>query len=119
MIANDLLFSPQTAYALKQVANDPTILKFSTSRKLPPSWTVLSQLTRLSESDFRDALDRGLITEQTTIRDARAISRTYKDKDGTGTIGVLPFKSISSHLPKVNCAIGRSAIEAAPQIAFA
>ena len=87
MVDQDLIFTIQTADKLMKVAGHPAIANYATSRNLPPSWTVLSQLTSLSEADFTDAQERGLVTPDTTIRDARAVTRSYKDKGGTGAIG--------------------------------
>lgn len=86
MVSDDLPFTTNTARCLMAVAKHPSISNQTSSFVLPPSWAVLSELTKLSETDFADAQQRGLISPKTTARDARAISTAYHTPAG-GTVG--------------------------------
>ena len=50
--------------------------------ELPSSWTTLAKLTSLSDFDFKDAYQRGLITAEISREKAIAISRSYKTPAG-------------------------------------
>ncbi len=50
--------------------------------ELPPSWTTLAKLTSLSDDDFKDAHERGLITVEMSKEKAIAIGRAYKTPGG-------------------------------------
>lgn len=85
MVDADLPFTSGTAEKLIRIANHPAINKMSTST-LPPSWAVLSELTKLSKADFTDAANRGLIDSNTDARRARAVAGAYRVPEG-GTVG--------------------------------
>lgn len=80
MIDGDLAFSTRTARSLMRIAEHPAIGKSATSSVLPPSWAVLAELTKLSERDFERAEKKGLITPNTTARQARVIAEAYDDE---------------------------------------
>lgn len=88
MVAGDLLFSQRTANNLMGIAKHPVIGKSPAAANLPPSWAVLSELTKLSEADFRDAQSRGLISRDTSSRAARAVADVYGSDDPSAPIGV-------------------------------
>lgn len=82
MVEADLPFSRRTAERLIQISQHPAITNATTSSRLPPSWPVLAELTKLSENDFVDAQEHGLINPETNARSARAVAGAYKAPDG-------------------------------------
>lgn len=73
MVEADLPFTLITADKLMKVAGDPKIAKYASStNSLPPSWRVLSALAVLSEGDFEDGIEKGIITANTSLRGADA-----------------------------------------------
>lgn len=102
----DLLFSHSTANALMSVANHPLIGNSQSTTNLPPSWAVLSTLARLSEDDFRDAENKGLVRPDTSLREARTVADAYRHKDSDKPIGegrkpsILPTPSEARRVAK-------------------
>lgn len=86
MVENDLPFGDRTARQLMTVATHPAIANRTTTSDLPPSWTVLSELSKLSEADFLDAESRGLIGPDTNVRTARAVATAYTN-EGDAPVG--------------------------------
>lgn len=86
MINEDLYFSPDTAQSLMRIVRHPMVAKAASSRLLPPSWTVLKELTKLSAKDFDDAQTRGLVGPDTNVRAARATAEAYVAPEGA-TVG--------------------------------
>jgi hypothetical protein len=83
MVREDLPFVERTAESLMRVAVHPVIANPQSTSGLPVSWAVLSELSRLKEADFRDALGDGLVKPQTSLRAARAISESFNKPGGT------------------------------------
>lgn len=86
MIGNDLAFNDGTARKLMRIAAHPEITNRSTSTVLPPSWTVLAELSQLTAEDFRDAAAKGLIKPDISAREARAVAGAYSTPEG-GAVG--------------------------------
>lgn len=82
MIEGELPFSRRTATSLMSIAALPAVSNGMSSSHLPPSWSVLAELTKLTASDFSEAQKRGLITPQTNVRQARAVVGTYNAPEG-------------------------------------
>ena len=77
----EVLFSQDMAQRLMRIAQHPQISNPSARTKLPTSWTVLKALSYLSEDDFHDAEEKGLINNNLNLRTAQAISGAYNSTD--------------------------------------
>lgn len=82
MIQEDLSLSVSTAEGLMNIAKNRLIVKSVSTGILPPSWAILSQLSRMKEADLQDAISSGLITSKSSLRQARAVDEVYKKPSG-------------------------------------
>lgn len=56
-----------------KISDTPSISKCQNSRNLPQRWTTLYELSKLTDTDFKDAQRKGLITRDTSYKAAGAI----------------------------------------------
>lgn len=82
MVAADLPFSQDVANNLMGVARHPAITNSDNSRNLPATFSVLVELSQLSEADFNDAREKGLITPDLKVKAARSIAGAYNKPEG-------------------------------------
>lgn len=70
MVKGDLPFSYDTANSIMAVAKHPAISKLDNSPTLPAGMSVLIELSQLSDDDFQDAQEKGLITPDLKVKPA-------------------------------------------------
>jgi hypothetical protein len=81
MVIYDLPFSPSTAQRLMAVARDDRLRKAAHGQLLPPSWRTLYELTRLTDLQFRRAIDIGAINPEMQRSVVYELSRTFEVTD--------------------------------------
>jgi hypothetical protein len=82
MVERDLPFTGAAAAQLMRVAAHPSIADFRNSKILPARVSVLIELSSLSEEDFADAEEKGLITPDLKVKPARSIAGAYNKPEG-------------------------------------
>ncbi len=100
MIKADCPFGVTAARTMMTIArNYDTWIAVMKDRRhdgaLPSSWTTLGKLSSISEDDFKDAHEQGLITADMSREKANAIARAYK----TPIDGVVGSENDPSTLP--------------------
>lgn len=82
MVESELPFKRTLADDLMRVANHPQISNYRNSGNLPATFSVLVELASLSEEQFLDAQEKGLITPDLKVKPARSIARAYSKPEG-------------------------------------
>jgi hypothetical protein len=80
MVRHDLVFGERTAERLMAIARDPRLK--ATHASLPCSWMTLYETTRLTDKQFKLAIDTGIIRADMRRRDLAPFLRP--DKPGPG-----------------------------------
>ncbi|MDP2739214.1 MAG: DNA N-6-adenine-methyltransferase [Pseudorhodobacter sp.] len=81
---NKLPFGPRTARMLMQVARNQILGNRNHGSDLPPSWRTLYELSRVPESDLRQAFDDGRIHPEMARKDVKALIYGHGGEDGLG-----------------------------------
>ncbi|MGI9382641.1 MAG: hypothetical protein ACR2PO_05765 [Methyloligellaceae bacterium] len=69
MIEQDLPFSTRSAQRFMKIASDPRLSDPAHAQFLPPAWTALYELIKLSDEEFAQALNSGHINPNMTRND--------------------------------------------------
>jgi hypothetical protein len=87
MVKEQLPFDASTARRLIVIANDGRLRNQAMSPHLPIAWTILHELTQLSDEQFEAGIKSGAINPRMKVKDARALldrkpkSKPEKKKD--------------------------------------
>lgn len=79
MISSDLPFSRQIAYQLRVVAQAIDAGRLPVNN-LPPSYSTIYQVAKLSDTELEEARDSGLIRPDVTRREVLAFQRSVKKR---------------------------------------
>lgn len=82
LVEQDLPFDPSAARRLMAIAEHPLIGKRANTHDLPARLSVLFEISALSEEEFADAEEKGLITPSLKVKPARAIVGAYNKPEG-------------------------------------
>jgi hypothetical protein len=72
MVKNDLPFNRQTAFKLQKIASDDRLRNVSPG-KLPAHWTLLYELTRLTDEQFEHGVATGVINARMQRKDIKEL----------------------------------------------
>jgi hypothetical protein len=99
MIESDLSFGPRTAQTLMRVAGDKRLAPNAKHASyLPKAVTVLSELTKLSDEEFRQGINAGTINPDMTRKAAKTLSITVTKRDATQAFVAYSFSGKSEPL---------------------
>jgi hypothetical protein len=73
MVKEELPFSRQVAHRLMAIATNDNIRNVDPGPHLPVAWTILYELTKLTDEQFDAAIASGMIHPKMTRKDAKAL----------------------------------------------
>ena len=76
MIETKLAFTARTAQRLMAIASDKRLSNPTHASLLPPSWGTLYEITKLSDAEFDDAIERQIIRPDMERKEAEMIRET-------------------------------------------
>lgn len=85
-----LPFSENTAYRLIAISNDAKL--FAHVQKLPPHWGTIHELTKLTDEQFKDALEGGVIHPEMERKDISARFKAEKRAAKERKLGGVQLK---------------------------
>ena len=80
MVNNDLPFTRRTAEKLVKIASDSRITDPNNAKHLPPHWTSLHEITLLTDRQFSDGVNAGVIQPDAERKDISALVTRRKRK---------------------------------------
>ena len=78
MVNNDLPFERRTAEKLLKISSDKRLTKRTHLKYLPPRWTTLHELTYLSDSQFKNAIEARKIHPDMERKEAESLTARNK-----------------------------------------